>query len=429
MNRYIFRITCIIFMVVVLSQAAFSAGTSPQGEVPKVLSVFCQAGSLADSLGAAINMWNEKHATQITLITVAASQAHPKQTMELIAGIGPEIRSVGVVQNLLVRDYLEGLNQFILEEDDKSFLESYFPSLMKVSQEPFPAEEFDPKGGKIIGIPWRGGVYVLAYRTDLLEEAGLEPPRTLSEFFDAAVKLTTNGVYGIGMPGLSSGGTAHTAEFFEMILENMGGSLLTADKKKSALDEPVAREALEFCVKISKYAPPEFVTWSQAEQVAAGQAGLVAMQLVYHHRLFTMDDPKTSPTAGKWDATSVPGKGLGMWSGHLLAIRKGLEPATRDVAWEFIKFATSPEVQKVLMLNYANSSPISVIYDDPDVVKKFPYAAGIKEALGKGYFPLYPEETKIEDILAEELNALYAGMKSLDAALLSMHERLNAVLD
>src|SRR5690606_27166366 len=134
------------------------------------------------------------------------------------------------------------------------------------------------------------GVYVLAYREDLLEQAGVAPPNSLAELLEAAEALTdvAAGLFGIGLPGQVHG---QTFETYDMILRALGGSVFTEDRTASALDQPVAREALDYYIELSRYAPEEFVTWTQNEMVAAGQAGLVAMQMVFHHRLFAMNDP------------------------------------------------------------------------------------------------------------------------------------------
>lgn len=52
--------------------------------------------------------------------------------------------------------------------------------------------------GVTYGIPYYSHAQVMWYREDLLEEAGLEVPTTWDEFYDAAVALTKDGVYGAG---------------------------------------------------------------------------------------------------------------------------------------------------------------------------------------------------------------------------------------
>ena len=50
--------------------------------------------------------------------------------------------------------------------------------------------------GATYGVPYYSHAQVMWYRTDLLEAAGLEVPKTWDEFYDAAVTLTKDGQYG-----------------------------------------------------------------------------------------------------------------------------------------------------------------------------------------------------------------------------------------
>lgn len=52
--------------------------------------------------------------------------------------------------------------------------------------------------GATYGVPYYSHAQVMWYRTDLLEANNLEVPKTWDEFYDAAVALTKDGVYGCG---------------------------------------------------------------------------------------------------------------------------------------------------------------------------------------------------------------------------------------
>ena len=53
-----------------------------------------------------------------------------------------------------------------------------------------------------------GGTDLMVYRKDLLEKAGIKPPKTLDEFIVAVQKLNDpdHGVYGIALRGLRGSG-------------------------------------------------------------------------------------------------------------------------------------------------------------------------------------------------------------------------------
>src|SRR5690606_38173130 len=69
-----------------------------------------------------------------------------------------------------------------------------------------------PDGGPV-AVPSDGWGQVLVYRTDLFEEAGLEPPETLADVAQAAEVLDTEGRAGIVL------GTAPGAPFTTQTLE------------------------------------------------------------------------------------------------------------------------------------------------------------------------------------------------------------------
>ena len=58
--------------------------------------------------------------------------------------------------------------------------------------------------GKLYGVPFGANCLALFYNTQMLEEAGLQPPETWEELRETAKKLTKNGVYGFGFSNIQS---------------------------------------------------------------------------------------------------------------------------------------------------------------------------------------------------------------------------------
>jgi multiple sugar transport system substrate-binding protein len=83
-----------------------------------------------------------------------------------------------------------------------------------------------------VALPWGLDIRVPLYRKDLLEQAGIEPPKTWDELRAAAKKLSGKGKYGMVMPG-DTGGTHY---LFTLMLNN-GGGIFTADKKVDFMNE------------------------------------------------------------------------------------------------------------------------------------------------------------------------------------------------
>lgn len=82
------------------------------------------------------------------------------------------------------------VNDYVSKETLDQFLESGFDSVTG-------------EDGKYYGVPWDGSVWGFFYRTDLFEEAGLDPnkpPQTWEELLEYAQKLTKDKQYGLAFP-------------------------------------------------------------------------------------------------------------------------------------------------------------------------------------------------------------------------------------
>ncbi|MFD7499667.1 ABC transporter substrate-binding protein [Streptomyces sp. NPDC059850] len=126
--------------------------------------------------------------------------------------------------------------------------------------------------GKIWAIPQVVDMQLLYYRTSMLEDAGVEPPRTLDALVDAAKKLTTRDVKGLflgndGGPGVLGGTPLHAA----------GLELITEDGKVG-FDDPAAARALSKLRQL--YAEKSLLLGAPSDwsDPAAFTQGLTAMQ-------------------------------------------------------------------------------------------------------------------------------------------------------
>lgn len=133
-------------------------------------------------------------------------------------------------------------------------------------------------GGRLLGMPWRLDAQALYYRHDLLEAAGLRPPKTLSELTAVATKLSRPpAVYGLGLPGLPGGDGVST---YLALLHALGGEPVDAQGALQ-LGSETAAKALAYWVELARAGatPPEALSWSAAEMEAAFADGRVAMVL------------------------------------------------------------------------------------------------------------------------------------------------------
>jgi multiple sugar transport system substrate-binding protein len=167
----------------------------------------------------------------------------PKLSAQLRAGTSPDVAffSPRYVNDLVVQNALVELGDVFQEIGD-------LPEKLLV---PTP-------DGKIYDIPAVTESIGLYYRTDLFEEAGLEPPKTWDEWLAAAEKLTVDkdGDGKIDQYGFGFCGDPNQLGFaFQSLTWSNGGNYFDAENRVT-IDAPEVVEALEFLGKMSKFAPP-----------------------------------------------------------------------------------------------------------------------------------------------------------------------------
>jgi multiple sugar transport system substrate-binding protein len=92
----------------------------------------------------------------------------------------------------------------------------------------------------VAAVPSDGWVHLVAYRTDLLQEAGVEVPTTVAELAEAATTIERE----LGVTGLALGtqpGTASAAEGVESIFQSAGCQLVSDGEV--TIDAPGCAEA------------------------------------------------------------------------------------------------------------------------------------------------------------------------------------------
>jgi multiple sugar transport system substrate-binding protein len=128
---------------------------------------------------------------------------------------------------------------------------------------------------KYVALPWGLDIRVWFYRKDLLEQAGVKPPKTWDELRVAAKTLTKDGKYGI----VASGDTGGSHYLYNAILNN-GGGLFDKDRKLDLRSERnmEAFQALADMVKDGSVSPAS-TGYSSDDRRAAFYRGEAAFML------------------------------------------------------------------------------------------------------------------------------------------------------
>ncbi len=181
--------------------------------------------------------------------------------------------------------------------------------------------------GDIYGIPWFSNNIALAYNQEMLDKAGVQPPKTWDELRAAAAKLTGNGVYGLAIGAIKS--EVGTFQYIPW-LYSAGG---TYDK----LDSPESIKALTFLTNLVKdgYMSKEVANYDNWTCQKAFEGGKAAMAVLGS---WTVESLKTDVPNMKYGFVPIPmdKSSVSCLGGYDVGITKDCKHI--DQAFEFLKY-------------------------------------------------------------------------------------------
>ena len=281
---------------------------------------------------------------------------------------------------------------------------------------------FGASKGKQFGIPITGEWQILFYRKDLYAQKGLKVPRTMDELYANAKALTTKDVAGwVGRFSRTSASWYPWAGFVGMY----GGYWVDPKTGKPQLGSSATRQASDMYVKLARDCGPKGIlnyTWYEAtSDFQQGRAAHLTDASVFES-LF--EDPVNSVVAGKVGYAVLPlGKdGVDpkcVTSYWMLGMGKGSQ--NKEAAWLFLQWATSKQMGLDVGLKKGVVVRTS-LWSNADFLKKVPrdYAEASAQSAPAGDIYLYPmikELGQIGDYVSIALDEVYAGQKSVEAAL------------
>ncbi|POF30954.1 ABC transporter substrate-binding protein [Roseibium marinum] len=246
----------------------------------------------------------------------------------IVAGNAPDAAMVKMFAQprLVEMGALEPIGERIDAWDGKADLQDNLLNLTKASD------------GKSYYLPIQYVVLYLYYRQDMLEELGLEVPKTCDEFRDVAMKLTrdTDGdgqpdVYGFGFRG-GKGGHDHWGSFVLSRNVDFSAGSLTSDAGVAGTQWVVD------LFEKDKVFPPSAPNDGFKEVTGAFKAGKTAMTI--HH--IGSSNGMVEALGDAVSATPVPECGGGHWTSfgdESTAVFSTAE--NKDAAWKWISFLST----------------------------------------------------------------------------------------
>jgi multiple sugar transport system substrate-binding protein len=211
----------------------------------------------------------------------------------------------------------------------------------------------------LYGLPYIVHNSVMYYRTDLFEQAGITaPPTTWDEYRQVAKALTdaSSGVYGTVMEGKN--GIEPGAKFMD-ILQQAGGRILDADGNVTFDDQP-ALDAFDYMLAVQyddKTSPPGAAGFDNGDTGNLFLQGKLATCPNWPYIYGLGADDSQSKVVDKYSVALQPGKvkqcaEVFSW-GYLIAAGS----KKKDAAFEFVKWAASPDMSKMLGQTFVNPVP------------------------------------------------------------------------
>ena len=357
-------------------------------------------------------------------------QAHPDQQIEVL-----NLTYTGLYDKLVVNlgQHTGAIDVFI---NDDIWLPQFAKSGWLRSLDEFgPLDpDFVPSAvnvgelnGALYGVPWIGNVQMFAYRKDLLESAGLKPPKTMSEVVDDASKLGTGTLKGIVFRGVKSN---PIVTGYIPILRAYGGEIVD-DAGKIAIGSDAAVRALDAYLRMKALSVQDVMSYNSGEVRAALQQGTSAMALeVWPSWVPDLDNPAVSKVVGKVDLESMPGEVrpgqplIGIWSWAIAANSKKAKEA-----WEFIQFVTTSQEDMRNVLDYNNPPVRQSSYANPQALARNRFLTIQLEALKAGAArPRLANYPKLESIMGDYLSLAMAGQMPSQAAVSQMARALTRAM-
>jgi multiple sugar transport system substrate-binding protein len=236
--------------------------------------------------------------------------------------------------------------------------------------------------GDVYTIPLDGDFHMVYYRTDLLEEAGFDPPKTWDEYLEIAEFFHGQDLNGDGDPDYGSCISKKRAAQAYWFITSVAGSMLQSqgtsqgaffdtETLEPLIDNAAFRKALEIYDATTQFGPPDEINLDVGDTRSLFTSGRCALSMDWGDIGTLAIDPETSIVMDKTGAVILPGStevldratgelvpcdeetcpfaidginyapfaSFGGWSG---GINAAIDDIQKDAAYDFISYMAQP---------------------------------------------------------------------------------------
>lgn len=268
--------------------------------------------------------------------------------------------------------------------------------------------------GKVMAVAFMANSQHLVYRKDVLEKAGVQPPKTYEDLLAAAKVIREKGLMKNPVGGAYQAGWNLAQEFVNIYI-GYGGEFFKPGSAEPALNNKQGVAALELMKALSGYMNPDFLTHDSNATSAEWKAGNVALMNMWGSRTGVLmakegNDPVVAANTtvgapmtvggGKIPATTL------WWDGWTVA--KNISEDDAKATFVALKNGISPGIlndetmgQAVWMIQGYKPAPVN---------------EGVMQtmAMGAKPYPMLPYMGLMHTALGDGLAAYLSGKK--DAA-------------
>lgn len=292
--------------------------------------------------------WEEANNCRIDLTIVPWDSYVEKYLTAFSSGEGPD---VGYMYNEMLYDYVDlglitDLDAFLTDADREEYLHLNLGQI----------------NGKQYTMPlFPAGARVLYYNQDILTAAGVSVPATWDEFVSACLKIKET------VPDVIPFAQAWAGDGFGLLNQNFypfmwsaGGELMDLDGTVTLTKNDGALKAAQFIYDLMythKVMPEDCIGWSEADTLQMLTDGEIAFMI------YAVDSADTlSESSADIQFTGGLGESSGSeWMSWIAADALVMNEASqqKELAWNLIKYMTSPEVMEQVHKTLANAPTLT----------------------------------------------------------------------
>jgi multiple sugar transport system substrate-binding protein len=287
------------------------------------------------------------------------------------------------------------------------------------------------KDGKLYGVPSEFNATAFAINKAHFADAGLDPanpPKTWNDVTADGKKLVAKGHEGFNFVYLHSGW--YTQEL-QTLLNETGGSILSPDGTKSAIDQPNSVAALDIwnnLIRRDKVGNANTASRDATVPFDDFASGRRSMTMIYPWAVaqLKIDNPKLFNDIEVTPLPQVdPAKPTGRWYGYYLAVNKASQQQRE--AWKFIRYVVSQNQRWLSDVNFIQ--PV-VGWEKSAAAKKYvPFLDVWAQAYSQGKFDeVAPHWSEVQDQVKDAVQRSIFDGEAPAKSLKQASDEINGIL-